>query len=1223
VIFFAWASMQAAAPEHDRIADARELVPFEGSVPTFIMAFAGATTDASDPDIPAITGYNLKGTVWMKWTPSRWTDATLSSEALNATDSGLVVLEDNGNGALTLTSVGYLDAKNCVEVNGGIACHFVGYNQFRGRPGTTYYFALYAPLMSFKELPDRISVAMYTAEVPNLVNDAFSQRTPLEGARVTFDFDTNGATREAGEPIPFNSGSLWWEWTAPGDGLVAIRTSGTTSPTDVVTFHGNRPEALQVLDSGPALVGRPVSAGEKLILSIMGRPTNGPNLPVKGQAQLVFSSSSVLPANDAFTAAMPLNGVDAVGVTGDLALASIEPGEPSTTPSGCSLWYTVTSSVDGFFELAVSGMGFSPATSVYRGDTLAALEPVPAIETWLVPPAYRIRPGETLRIQVQPGAGWPGSFSIKARLEAGRVNDAFADRLPVTGTHFVLHAWLAGGGFEPAEPTHPSAGGQSAWWTWQSPVTGMARVTGGSLDPSLPSFEVYTGVSLDRLVPVPVRFGPVSDGAHAVFNVVAGEVYQIRSVVPGGIEGMHWLPVDTVPSVPVVNDRPETATVLHGWEVGHASNASATRDPHEPAANATSNRILWWRWRAPVTGPVNIGFKLGSVRTPKPAIYTGTVPSSLTPVNLVNRLDGSGVFFPARSGGLYWFAIETSGDDVGEVFPYLDQRMNGIYAARTVPGELLPNGSFELPGLDPTMYWGLDIASLGAWVREPGGVDGGNYVDFSQTGGFWTEFPSEPGATYRIDFATKGYAAESRVLVRFGDTVAGLADSEPGYNPNPPYWANYPPYWQWETFYAVATSTTTRLRFEQVYGANLLDGVSVTRFQSAPFVTTPLADRVAIDGLAAAFTVEASGTAPLHYQWFFNGAPIVDAPDLPTLTLTRVTAASAGTYRVSISNAEGSISGGEARLQVEPSSAPVIVAQPAGDSVVEGQYYALSVSAIGELPISYQWDHNGVPITDATNRALVLPAVTAGDLGRYSVLVTGPHGANRSLPAELTSIPVAPGGGQVVFQNLLTGGVGTPNAPVFDLDGTTPLSGAAFVAQLYAGPSTSLLRPIGSPVPFQSGLQAGFFRGGVVAIPGVAPGTSGSFQVRVWEAATGPSYEVARASGGKVGRSGILTLTPSTPPSLPIGLAGLGSFSLGAGVPAFFVGRLDRNGDDGSGRAQWRISGRPSLRYLIEVQRNGGVWTPLTVVSSPTGAANFTDPESDGTMVLYRARLLE
>ena len=75
------------------------------------------------------------------------------------------------------------------------------------------------------------------------------------------------------------------------------------------------------------------------------------------------------------------------------------------------------------------------------------------------------------------------------------------------------------------------------------------------------------------------------------------------------------------------------------------------------------------------------------------------------------------------------------------------------------------------------------------------------------------------------------------------------------------------------------------------------------------------------------FAVGASGTAPLNYQWTFNGANLQGAT-AATLTLTNVSQAQAGSYAVQVTNAIGSILSSNAVLAVNPP--PACTAPPAG-----------------------------------------------------------------------------------------------------------------------------------------------------------------------------------------------------------------------------------------------------------------------------------------------------
>jgi len=99
--------------------------------------------------------------------------------------------------------------------------------------------------------------------------------------------------------------------------------------------------------------------------------------------------------------------------------------------------------------------------------------------------------------------------------------------------------------------------------------------------------------------------------------------------------------------------------------------------------------------------------------------------------------------------------------------------------------------------------------------------------------------------------------------------------------------------------------------------------------------------------------------------------------------------------------------------------------------------------------------------------------------------------------------------GTVLFDNI---NVGAPNAPVFESDGVTKLSGPQFTAELFAGPSANSLAFI-AMTGFLTGNGAGYFLGGTQTINSVIPGTIAWVQVDVWNTASGSSFGQAQNSG--------------------------------------------------------------------------------------------------------------
>ncbi len=158
-------------------------------------------------------------------------------------------------------------------------------------------------------------------------------------------------------------------------------------------------------------------------------------------------------------------------------------------------------------------------------------------------------------------------------------------------------------------------------------------------------------------------------------------------------------------------------------------------------------------------------------------------------------------------------------------------------------------------------------------------------------------------------------------------------------------------------------------------------------------------------GQTAQFTVVASGTAPLSYQWQFGGAAIAGAT-ASSYSIASVQAANAGSYSVVVTNNYGSVTSSAAVLTV--GAGPTITAQPQSAAVAAGQAAQFTVGASGTAPLSYQWQFGGVAIAGATASGYSIASAQAANAGSYSVVVTNNYGSVTSSAAVLT---VQPGGG--------------------------------------------------------------------------------------------------------------------------------------------------------------------------------------------------------------------
>ncbi len=183
---------------------------------------------------------------------------------------------------------------------------------------------------------------------------------------------------------------------------------------------------------------------------------------------------------------------------------------------------------------------------------------------------------------------------------------------------------------------------------------------------------------------------------------------------------------------------------------------------------------------------------------------------------------------------------------------------------------------------------------------------------------------------------------------------------------------------------------------------------------AAPSITTQPADQSINAGQTATYSVTATGTAPLSYQWQKNGAAIAGATSASYTTPAETTADNGATFAVAVSNSAGNVMSRAAHLAVT-AAAPSITTQPADQSIRAGQTATFSVVASGAAPLSYQWQKNGAAIAGATSASYTTPAETTADNGAtFAVAVSNSAGNATSRSARLTVGPAVTSGTDVV-----------------------------------------------------------------------------------------------------------------------------------------------------------------------------------------------------------------
>ena len=206
---------------------------------------------------------------------------------------------------------------------------------------------------------------------------------------------------------------------------------------------------------------------------------------------------------------------------------------------------------------------------------------------------------------------------------------------------------------------------------------------------------------------------------------------------------------------------------------------------------------------------------------------------------------------------------------------------------------------------------------------------------------------------------------------------------------------------------------------------------------TAPAITMQPTGTLVLASWPVSFTVTATGTQPLIYQWRCNGLNIPDATNA-SLTFSPQPLSDA-TYSVAVMNAGGAVLSSNAFLTVL--LPPDILTQPQSQSVFPyTTNISFSVSAASSTSIRYQWWFNGTAIPNATNATYTLPVALPGSDGDYTVQVTDGVGPVISAPAHLAVLLHPAITGQPTNRFVVSGGASATASFTVTAMSATPLS---------------------------------------------------------------------------------------------------------------------------------------------------------------------------------------
>ena len=135
------------------------------------------------------------------------------------------------------------------------------------------------------------------------------------------------------------------------------------------------------------------------------------------------------------------------------------------------------------------------------------------------------------------------------------------------------------------------------------------------------------------------------------------------------------------------------------------------------------------------------------------------------------------------------------------------------------------------------------------------------------------------------------------------------------------------------------------------------------------------------------------------YQWRKDAVAIAGATTT-VLTLTNVSAGSAGIYTLIASNSVGVAASRGARITIR--QAPSITQQPQSAVVTPGAQVMLESFVSGTPPLVYQWYKDGQAIAGATTNRFFIASVGPAQTGSYHLVVSNPAGAATSSIATIS-----------------------------------------------------------------------------------------------------------------------------------------------------------------------------------------------------------------------------
>ncbi|MFM2293993.1 MAG: hypothetical protein RLZZ350_406 [Verrucomicrobiota bacterium] len=765
-------------------------------------------------------------------------------------------------------------------------------------------------------------------------------------------FTTIGATKEPGEPVPCGQpggASAWYAYRAPDSGVLTVDTIGSSFDAVLAVYTGSSSNYASLTALG-CNVASAVAGGATMTLNV----TNG--------ATYFIAVEGVGGA----TGLVKLNYNCAPTFTNPPVITSQPPSQSASVGDFLLLCGTASGLPPVYFQWRLNGVNIPNETnSCLTFQTLDETN------------------GGTYSFVTFNGGGATSSTNIVLLLTnilAHNFTDAYSNSvaLPTIGTG-VRRANNTTATREPNEPTNHGGkpGKASVWTTWTAPYNGIATfdTRGSGYDTTM---SVYTNGSQNGGIS---SLGLVASGdddsggflcSSVSFNAVDGVDYHIA--VDGfyserGNIALRWNEEVTSDLLPIIKTQPQSLTVSPGGNVAFDVQVN-TNNP-----NIESVNFVWQRNGVDlITSGNGNALAFSNATLGDVGLYT---------VKIIQRLIGSNKATTNRSAAAQ-LQLSTT-----------DATFNPNVLAQYKFRDISDNGSGAFPrpfpqiGAPAAGYSGSQIFSTFGAVKEPGEP---NHCGEAGGASYWFSYQPPASGTVTVDALTATFnhliaVYTSTDLTNFAALVSINCSST---NPATGH--------EITTFNGTG-GTVYYIVADGVGGAS--GTINLAYALAAPPAVTGQPGGLTVNQTSnASFSVSASGSATLKYQWRLNTTNNVLNATNATLTVTNCQPTNAGNYNCVITNTYGATTSSVVTLTVR--TAIVISNQPANLTVLAGSNSTFTVVAGGTSP-AYQWRFNTTNnLVNATNASLTVTNAQSTNAGNYTVVITNAVNSVTSTVATLT-----------------------------------------------------------------------------------------------------------------------------------------------------------------------------------------------------------------------------